>query len=421
MMDSLDIETARYIVHQNIFRPLREILASERYSKEGKDDLKKFLSSKDGIIQSSENREEWMKKQERLKSMGVNESDFATFAGGDLIVNLCEHFTEIWDSKLKRFVRHVITYAEEGIILGDQTLEDAIGENFWPFEVWSEDPETNDIYPDSIDDLVRVPNKILNVWFSQMVENRTLRNFQMHWYDATVQGYTPQTYMPGPGVMLPAPGNPKETIMPVDIQGLDETLTAIDFLIRIVERGSGATAIEKGVSEKKQITLGEVQLLVGKAMERVVGMAKFYRGSWYKTCKKWNALMHANAQKSMKLYKRNRNGFMVPKTIYASDWKSTAGYEPVLSSSSEQEEEKTKGLQRMMFVKSQFPMNKALDRILMKRELEILDLTPEELREVEEEQKKNEDIMMNPQQQQNQPDLNALAQGLNENVAALGA
>ena len=112
---------------------------------------------------------------------------------------------------------------------------------------------------------------------------------------------------------------------------------------------------------------------------------------------------------------------MIPKTIYASDWKSTAGYEPVLSSSSEQEEEKTKGLQRMMFVKSQFPMNKALNRILMKRELEILDLTPDELREVEEEQKKNEDVMMNPQEQQNQPDLNVLAQGLNENVASLGA
>ena len=51
--------------------------------------------------------------------------------------------------------------------------------------------------------------------------------------------------------MLPAPGDPNKTIMPVDVQGLDETLNAINFLTSIAERASGATAIEKGQGEQK--------------------------------------------------------------------------------------------------------------------------------------------------------------------------
>jgi hypothetical protein len=229
-------------------------------------------------------------------------------------------------------------------------------------------------------DLIRVPNQIINVWFSQLVENRTLRNFQMHWYDATVQGYQPQVYEPGPGRMLPAPGDPNKTIMPVNIQGLDETLTAIDFIIRLTERGSGATAIEKGVSEKKQITLGEVEILVGKAMERTVSMAKFYRNSWYELCVKWDALMHANMSVKQELVKKGSDGKLWPKVVYPGDWKSDKGYRPEVSSSSEQEEEQLRGIQKWQFVLKMFPANVPLRKVAAKRSLELLDLTPEELR-----------------------------------------
>jgi len=40
LMEPSDIETARFIVHQNIFKTIREILADERYDEEGKQSLK---------------------------------------------------------------------------------------------------------------------------------------------------------------------------------------------------------------------------------------------------------------------------------------------------------------------------------------------------------------------------------------------
>lgn len=388
MVNSLDIDSSRFVVHHNIFRSLRDILADERYTAEGKKALKIYLDSKFGIVQTSQNKEELAMKQARLEMMGVNSADFALFAAGDIIVNLSEHYTHIWDEKKKKFEWYVAVYADNATLLMKERLLDLIGVDFLPFVTWGDDIESNDFWSDGIADLVRTPNKIVNIWFSQLVENRTLRNFQMHWYDATIKGYKPQTYEPGQGRMLPAPGDPNKTIMPVNIQGLDETLTAIDFVIKIVERGSGATAMEKGIAEKKQVTLGEVNVLVGQAMERSQSMQKFYRRNWEEFCMKWYKLYDANASKKETLYKVSSKGKIWPKVVYPVDWRSDVGYRAMVHSTSEQEEENMKGIQKFQLIMQQSPNNAALRKIGLKRMLEMVDLTPEEMREVQEEEKK---------------------------------
>jgi hypothetical protein len=385
LMTAWDLESARFIIQTNIFKSVQEILTDDRYTKEGKENIKIWANAPEGITSSEKNREEWEKKMERLKAMGIENSDFPLFAGGDRIVNLTEHYTKVWDTKTLKFVKRVIVYADDKIELLNETLDDLLGVDFWPFVVWSEDPETNDIYPDSVADLVRVPNKVINVWFSQLIENRTLKNFQMHWFLPS-QGYTPQTYTPGPGVMLPAPPgeNINNVIMPVQISGLDDTLESINALTNIVERGTGATAIEKGQSEQGNQTLGEINVLVGKASERATAMSKFYRMAWYELAWKWNRLMHANAPKILKLYKIGKSGKAFPKTVLKGDWVSEAGYEPQVTSTSERESDKTKSVQQFMFILSQFPNNPVLRKLAQKRMLEIVDLSPEELKQVSE-------------------------------------
>lgn len=383
-----NIETARFITHQNIFKSVRDILADPKYSKEGKEDLKIWAESPQGMLQSQKTREQWENKMERLRSMGVEHGDFSLYAGGDMLVNLTEHFTHIWNTGEKKFERKVFVYADDKIELADKTLKEAVGVDFWPIVYWAEDPEVNEVYPDSIADLVRTPNKVLNVWFSQMLENRTLKNFQMHWF-LPMEGYQPQTYTPGQGMMLPAPPGDdiNKVIKPVDISGLDDTMAAIQAVTQIVERGTGATAIQKGQAEQGQQTLGEVQILVGNARERSVAMTKFYRIAMYELAMKWNRMLHANAPKFMKLYKQGQSGKMYPKRVYAGDWVSKAGYEAIVKSSSEQETDGLKTIQKFQFILSQFPNNTALKTIAQKRMLETVDLTPEELREVEQSEK----------------------------------
>ena len=389
LMDPLDIETARYVIHQNIFKSLRDILADPRYDKASKERLKVYLSSDEAIVQSAENKEDLEKKQERLRTMGVTSSEFESLGAGDTVLNLTEQIFHLWDKKQDKWVRYVDVYANNNIRLLHLPLIEAIGVDFYPYVTWGEDVETQDVWSDGPADIVRTPNKILNVWFSQMIENRTLKNFQMHWYDATTKNYKPQTYEPGPGRMLPAPGDPSKTIKPVEISGLGDTLLQIDFLIKMVERGTAATASQKGVSEKKQITLGEVQMMVGEANERVLGMSKFYRRSWEELAMKWYGINEANvgSNESTTLYKTSSKGVIWPKKVKAAQWISTAGYKAIAKSKEAQEEEKTKNLQVLTYVKSLMPENAALAKIIQKRSLDLIDLSVEEIREVEEAEK----------------------------------
>lgn len=398
LMLANDVETARFIVHQNIFRTLQEILVDERYSEEGKKDLERWVATDSGMVASDDNRELWRERQERWRNMG-NDSESATrtgtthhalsdtdeqlFAAGDTVVNLSEHYTNVWDEKKKAWVRHVMVYANDQFLLTDDTLEEAIGVEFWPFTIWSEDPETNDVYPDSVADLVRTPNKVMNVWFSQLIENRTLKNFQMHWF-MPGQNYAPKTYTPGPGVMLPAPPGDdiNKVIKPVEISGLDDTMPAIAALTNIVERGTGATAIEKGSTEQGSQTLGEVEILASKSVERTVGMAKFYRMAWYELAWKWSRMMHANAPKVLTLYKRGQSGRLYTKKVMASDWQTKEGYDPIVVSSSEQERNDIATIQKWQAVMAQHPENQILKELALKRELQVLDLTPDELKQV---------------------------------------
>jgi hypothetical protein len=389
LMKAWDIESARFIVHQNIFKPVRDILADPDYSEEGKNNLRIWADSPPGLAQGEVAKEEWEKKMERLKTMGIDHGDFGYFAGGERLVNLTEHYSTVWNHGKKKFERRVITYADDKIELRDVTLEEALGVDFWPFVMWAEDPETNDVYPDAIADLVRTPNKVVNVWYSQLIENRTLKNFQMHWYMPS-EGYQPQTYTPGPGMMLPAPPGEdiNKVIKPVEITGLDDTLEAISVLTTIVERGSGTTAIDKGQAETGTQTLGEVEILVGKANERATAMSKFYRRAQYDLAWKWDKLMHANAPKFIKLAKLSADGKVYPKTVFAGDWLSEVGYKPVVRSSSEQEQDGIKTVQKWMFIAQQFPNNPAVREIAQKRMLETVDATPEELRQVKEAEQK---------------------------------
>jgi len=396
LADPLDIETARYVIHQNIFRPLEEVMADPRYSSRAKKGLRSWMNTEEGIIQSQKAKEQLEAKNERLKMMGINDEDLMEIASSQVLLNLSEHYTLIWDEQKKEYVRNVVVYANDTMRLDKSTMKELLGVDFLPFVAWGEDTETQDFWSDGPADLVRVPNKILNIFLSQMIENRTLKNFQMHWYDATVKGYQPQTYEPGPGRMLPSPGNPNDVIMPVAISGLEDCLTQIDFLIRMVERGTSATAIEKGVSEKKQTTLGEVELLVGKAMERTQSLAKNYRRAWKELGMKYWQILDANDNKGRTLYKTSGKGKVWPKLVLPEAWKSKKGFRVESKSSAEQEVEKTTGIQKIMAVRAQFPNNLALQRIAQKRMLELIDVTPEEQREVEEEEKKSAE---NPQPQ----------------------
>ena len=404
--DPADLDTAQFIIHQHIFRTLREIENNPLYDQGAITRLKIFYATEGGLIKSGENAQSLAEKNQRMETMG--DVDITNPLLGEVYVELNEHYIKLWDEAKKKFEIHLVTTCSGAgtEILLDKPLEEIIGktkddywQNHYPILSWADDVERSDIWSDGVADIVRTPNKILNAWFSQLVENRTLRNFGMNYYDSTLKGFVPPTFEPKPFGWYPLPGKPNEVFQKVDIPNLLESLDEMTFLIQLVEKAVGATANEKGVSEKKQITLGEVQIMLGKAMERMSEIAKFYKLSWKEFGEKWVKLVEAQNDnlQSVKLYKKSFKGNYFEKEISPNDWKSEVGYRVKVTSSAEQEQETIQVIQKLNAIIAQMPNNSPLLEIYHKKLLDLGGLNADEMREVLDYEKQKQSMPQMPQ------------------------
>jgi len=404
--DPADLDTAQFTIHQHIFRTLREIENNPLYDQGAITKLKIFYATEGGLIKSGENAQSLAEKNQRMETMG--DVDITNPLLGEVYVELNEHYIKLWDEAKKKFEIHLVTTCSGAgtEILLDKPLEEIIGktkddywQNHYPILSWADDVERSDIWSDGVADIVRTPNKILNAWFSQLVENRTLRNFGMNYYDSTLKGFVPPTFEPKPFGWYPLPGKPNEVFQKVDIPNLLESLDEMTFLIQLVEKAVGATANEKGVSEKKQITLGEVQIMLGKAMERMNEIAKFYKLSWKEFGEKWVKLVEAQNDnlQSVKLYKKSFKGNYFEKEISPNDWKSEVGYKVKVISSAEQEQETIQVIQKLNAIIAQMPNNSPLLEIYHKKLLDLGGLNADEMREVLDYEKQKQSMPQMPQ------------------------
>jgi len=382
--DPSDIEnTASYQAHINIFRTLSSIEANPMYDKEAVAKLKLQFATTMGLALSEENVKALQAKNERMQDLGL--FDINNPEVGQTYCEINEHYIKLFDEASKSLKIH-IRVTTSGVTLMDKKLEDLFGINFFPFVTWADDIEKTDMWSDGVGDIVRTPNKILNSWFSQMVENRTLRNFGMHFYDATKGDgkWIPQTYDPVPFGWYPTYGNPNETTKSVEIPDLSESMDEMQFIIGMVERATASTATEKGTQTGNEVTLGEIKLMLANSTERITSIAKFYRLARIEFGDKWYKFVMANEKwiTPVKLYKKSYKGKYFKEEVKPADWKDEEGYSCKVVSSSEREQKTIEEIQKLQAVSGMFPNNVPLKTILKKRALDMVKLSPEEVKEV---------------------------------------
>jgi len=387
----MDIQTAKHFERLHIFKSLREVLADEKYTAAGKEQLKSFLdddmnnSGKGGLLKMTADKESLEARQERLKTMGVD--NFDEFAAGDVIVELNEHYTHIWNETRKEFVKHIIVTAVAAIgeakaILFNKPLKEVIGIDKWSITTWADDMELSDFWSDGRADTVRTPNKILNIWLSQLLENRTLRNYGMHWWDSTKTGYIPTQYEPKPFGMYPCPGDPNKLIKQVNIPDLSESLDEMMFIKQLIEESTAATPTKKGIEGKKK-TLGEAEMLLSESDENISGIAKFYNKSWKQYAKLWYDIHDSNVMesKTYSLFKESTKGTgkMFKKIIKAKDWKSEAGYRVKVLSTTEQQRKDIDSVNKWIGIKNQFPDDPKIYKMAKRKILESAGVEKDEI------------------------------------------
>jgi hypothetical protein len=391
-VDPTDIDTAQYIIHQHIFRTLKEVANNEYYDKEAIARLKSEYATEAGLFKAGENMESLARRNDRMREMGVPDIDNPMV--GETTVELNEHYVKLWDEQKKKFIIHVATTCSTEI-LAVRPLEEIMGEtddNYWqdhfPFVSWADDVERIDFYSDGWADVVRTPNKILNAHFSGMVENRTLRNFGMNFYDATMEGFVPQTFEPIPFGWYPIPvGKDKkiqDVVQRIDVPDLADNLEEMNFIKQMVETATAATATEKGQTENGEVTLGEIKMVDAKAQARISSMSIFYQEAQRQFGEKWYKMIEANADnlKAVTVYKKSYKGNWFKKELSPKDWKSAVGYRCKVVSSSEKEKENIQGIQKLAAAQQYFPGNIPFMKLFDKKMLDFIDATPEEVKEI---------------------------------------
>lgn len=395
--DPTNLDSARWLIHNHIFVPLSQIESNEDYDKVEVENLKEFIQSEEGILSIEDNEQMLIEKNKKMAEMGVTDIDDPVL--GETYVELSLHFIKRPEGLAKGEEQfYLYVEAQGNVILMKKPLEEVIGttvDHYWrdhlPYNSWADDLERQDFWSDSVGDIIRTPNKIVNSWFSQMVENRTLRNFNMNFYDGTMDSeFAPQTFVPKPWGWYKLPGDPNKVMKNVPVADLSESLDEIDFVIKITEKATGATATQQGNIAERQITLGEVKLALGEAKERIKGMSKFYTPAWKERGLKFLKLIEAAPEKldAVKIFKKGRNTDTIFKReISPGDWMTKEGYRVKVWSQDEKDAQDTEEIQILNLVVTNMPGNPKLVEIYQRKLLELAKLSPDDITDVIEAEK----------------------------------
>lgn len=376
----LDINSARFFNHKHIFVPLRAILANKTYLMAGKQALKQYIDSREGVIAAKQAGEEEAMRRQRLEALGAN--NFDDYKAKDVMVELNRSYKLVWHADENRFVRHLIVIALDSVVLYNQPSKKAIGIDFLPFSSWASDPDINDIWSDGIADNVRTMNKVVNMYFSQDLENRTYRNFGMYFYDTLNGTFQPRAFEAKPFGMYGVPGKPEDIIKQMKIEPLADTMQAIEYVKNLIQSSVAQTPTERGVREEGDTTLGEVELSLQQSQTRQQVVAKQYRASWADCGRIFYGLLDNMAGGRFKLFKKAADGTYASKTVTRNDWHSPEGYECKVVLRSEREATDDMELRKTAYVKSSFAQNPAAQKIAKRKELEIINWSEEEINEV---------------------------------------
>jgi hypothetical protein len=413
-MNPYDIDSSRFLIQTHIFKPLSSLKANKDYNQDEVKKLEQYFMSQQGIVKANDNQNSLEIKNQKMSDLGVTDMNDPVL--GETYVELTVHYVfraNEKDSKGKDIPEQIFVYveAENQCVLMKKPQEEIIGvtkDHFWRnhyrFNTWGDDVDKTDFWTDGIGDVVRTPNKVLNAWFSQMVENRTLRNFGMTFYNSALAdlGFAPNTFEPRPFGFYPVPGNPKDSMQRVDIPDLSESLDEMNYVGEMVQKATGATDTQQGVQVQSQVTLGEVQLAQGEAKARTQGISKFYTAAWKRRGLLFLKLIEAAPEKlnAVKIFKKGKNSDeLFAREITPKDWMTSEGYNVKVWSQDDKEAQDSKMLEKQNAVKVNMPNNPKVDEVYKRKLVEWAGYTPDEVSEVMEFERAN--LTMGPNMGQN--------------------
>lgn len=393
--DPINIDaTAQHQIHVNIYETVSQIKANEWFDQTEVDKILKTIDPKTGKAPDFE--QENMAADNRMRDLGYNDNGVR----GTTVIIRRDFFVRLESPQKQKDIIYFIPCISNRPV-ACLPLEDAIGktiDDFWddhfPIDSWADSVENLDVWSDGVADIVRNPNKLINAWWSQEVENRTLKNYSMFFYNSSVSDqFIPQTFNPYAWGFYPVPGNPNELLQQIPVPDLSGTLDQITWVKQYIEQATAATATMQGQLEKSNVTLGEVTMAVSNAQERIQSMTPYYTKGWKDSAIKFYKLIEAGVHNDylgkVSLSKRGSKGNMFLEDVKYEDLITRNGYDVEALPSDVEKAQAMDDLQMLNLAIQTMPQNGALKRFYKERVLEQTSLSAEQINQVKQEEEEN--------------------------------
>lgn len=405
--DPVDIdETANHIIITNIQETKAQIENNPFFDKTAVRKVLQFVDPLTGTAPEM-STDDWV-RGERLSKLGYsNDGVVATTK-----IERKDFYIRLYNKEKEDEIIYYVPCISNNPI-ACLPLSDVIGktnddywDNHFPIDSWADDVDGIDVWSTALADIARDCNKLMNIWWAQLVENRTMRNLSMFFYNSSNDQFIPQTFNPYAWGFYPVPGNPNEMIMPVTPPNLTDTLEEIGFVKNLVEQSTAATATLQGAMEKSQVTLGEVEMTLSNAQQRIQAIAPYYCESWRSTAEKAYKVIEGGVNNrylgSIKLAKRGGKGTMFLEEVDYKDLITPNGYEIEAIPMQSAQNLAMDDLQKLNAAIQVMPENAALKRIFKEKMLEATSLSSEQINEIKAEEEKVMEKMEQQMQLQSQ-------------------
>lgn len=295
-----DIEKARFLGHDNIFKTTYELENSTLY------DPKQVMLAKMGVARDETKKDDntLNEKTNRASILGLTPDKYQS----EETLKLCEWYTTF------KGTRYLITFDHNSKQwlrcekLKDifKTAEYPNGDPLWPIDSWATNPDMFEFWTPSPADQVRETIEAKSLLISQAFDNRMYNNFGMKAYDLNA--------FPNPALLEPrwgglVPYNSRENgksiqdnIYEFRYPALGDTQVLYNILDTEKGKNSGITPSTQGLAEDDK-KVGVMEGEMAMAADRMGLFNKSYGRFWVKMGKRYlNGLKeHLNETMSIKM------------------------------------------------------------------------------------------------------------------------
>ncbi len=123
-VDPADIDSARFLIHEHIYKPLSSLRTNPMFDNAAVSRLQLHLSTEAGLIKAEQNQLDWVEKQRREASLGVIDAFNPVL--GETYVELNKWFIKEFNEKTKQDEITFVVTAEDMEVLYQAPLDEHI-------------------------------------------------------------------------------------------------------------------------------------------------------------------------------------------------------------------------------------------------------------------------------------------------------